>query len=88
MFKNVSAAWHFVLLPQNISKEISERFDFQKAGWGSIKVCVFLGSSKWKTSIFPDKKRKAYILPLKLEIRKKEKIKMGDTVSFDVEIIL
>jgi hypothetical protein len=38
------------------------------------------------TSIFPDRKAGAYLLPLKAEIRKSEKIRAGDTVRFVLEV--
>ncbi|PIP95040.1 MAG: hypothetical protein COW00_17905 [Bdellovibrio sp. CG12_big_fil_rev_8_21_14_0_65_39_13] len=33
-----------------------------------------MGESEWSTSLFPDTKRGAYLLPLKASVRKKEKI--------------
>lgn len=80
------AAWHFVTIPQDISGEIKSLFGDRAKGWGSIPVEITLGSSTWKTSIFPDKKEGAYLLPLKVEIRKKESIHDGDSLNFLLEI--
>ena len=80
------AGWHFVTLPKKQSAEINVRFDLMKRGWGSLPVIVTIGETSWKTSIFPDKKAGAYLLPLKACVRKKEGITEGDTVTFFVEI--
>ena len=58
-----------------------------KSAWGSIRVTVTIGSTRWKTWIFPDKKRGAYLLPLKAAVRAKEKIGPGDAVAATIEIL-
>lgn len=55
-------------------------------GWGSLPVVVTLGKTSWKTSIFPDKREGAYLLPLKADVRKKEGIFKGDIITFYIEI--
>lgn len=80
------AGWHFITLPKKQSAEITKLFGILKQGWGSLPVLVTVGKTSWKTSIFPDKKRGAYLLPLKAEVRKKEGIKVGDTPTFLIEI--
>lgn len=80
------AAWHFITLPKKQSGEITKRFGLLKRGWGSLPVVVTMGDTSWRTSIFPDKKQGAYLLPLKAEVRKKEKIKAGDMVLFSLEV--
>ena len=80
------AAWHFVTIPQEISEDIKSLFGDRAKGWGSLPVEVTIGSSVWKTSIFPDKKEGAYLLPLKAEVRKKENIHLGDSLNFLLEI--
>lgn len=78
--------WHFVTLPKKQSTQIKTRFGPLKRGWGSLPVLVTIGKTNWKTSIFPDKKAGAYLLPLKADVRKKEKIAEGDAITFFVEI--
>jgi len=82
------AAWHFITVPKNNSKEITELFGEAKRGWGSLPVNVIIGKSKWKTSIFPDKKTGTYLLPVKAEIRKSENIVAGDNVDVLINIII
>lgn len=81
-----TAAWRFVTLPRDISNEIGIRYKNQKKGWGSIPVLVTVGKTSWETSIFPDKKSQSYLLPLKLEARKKEGIMDGDKVAVVIRI--
>lgn len=81
-----NAAWHFITVPKDISDDIKRLFGDRARGWGSLPVEIQLGSSTWKTSIFPDKREAAYIRPLKKEIRKKENIQLGDICSFILEI--
>ena len=80
------AAWHFVTLPKKQSTEIRERFEGMKHGWGSLPVTATIGKTSWETSIFPDKKAGAYVLPLKSDVRKKENVKVGDTIALAIEI--
>jgi uncharacterized protein (DUF302 family) len=67
------------------SEDIKKRCKV-KAGFGSVPVMVTIGKTKWKTSIFPDKRSGTYLLPLKAEVRKKESIYSGDNISLIIEI--
>ncbi|AGM06854.1 hypothetical protein AORI_4269 [Amycolatopsis keratiniphila] len=79
--------WTFVSLPQDISEEIREITDGPRRGFGAVRVQVGIGGSKWKTSIFPDSKRGAYVLPVKKAVRKAEGIEEGDVAKVTVELI-
>lgn len=81
------AGWHFITLPKKYSKEIKDNMDIMKRGWGSVKVIAKVGKTAWGTSIFPDKKSDSYLLPIKLEVRKKENIKFDDFVNISIEIL-
>ena len=79
--------WHFITLPQDKSEEIkffSDNHFGKRRGWGSVRVSVNIGGTVWDTSIFPSGSLDAYILPIKAEVRKKQKIVAGD----DVEVVL
>ena len=78
--------WHFVSLPKKQSDAIKKTFSKAARGWGSVPVLVTIGGTSWKTSIFPDKKRGAYLLPLKKDVRTKENITEGDTITFLIKI--
>jgi hypothetical protein len=73
-------------LPKKQSEKINQDFGAKKRGWGSLPVRVTLRTTSWETSIFPDTREGAYLLPLKAEIRKKEKLYADDTVTFTIEL--
>lgn len=80
------AAWHFITVPSDTTKDINFFFQHQKRGWGSLPVTVTIGTTTWLTSIFPDKKTNSYLLPLKAEVRKKENLKAGSPCTVWLEI--
>ncbi len=81
-------AWHFIAVPRKESEKIKSTFGDMKRGFGSLRVIATVGKTKWKTSIFPDSKSGTYFLPLKSEVRKKERVKKGDEIPFTIEILL
>ena len=56
--------------------------------WGAVRVQVTIGHTAWETSIFPHAKLDAYILPIKMDVRKKEKIAAEDNVKVTLKINL
>ncbi len=80
------AGWHFVTLPKKYSAAIQKNHTSLKRGWGSVPVYATIGDTRWKTSIFPDRKNDTYLLPLKAQVRKREDIYSGDTITFSIEI--
>ncbi len=78
------AAWHFATVPLEISKQL-KGFSMPRKGFGSIPVNVTIGKTTWKTSIFPEKKG-TYILPLKKDVRKAEKIIVDNEVEITIKL--
>ena len=72
--EEAACSWNFISLPKELAKEIRGNYKHQEEGWGRLKVTAQIGNSEWKTSIWFDTKHDTYLLPLKAEIRKKEKI--------------
>ena len=72
--------WYFITIPVKESGKIKKICGAYHRGFGSIPVNVQIGESKWKTSIFWEKKG-TYILPVKKEIRKNEDITNGSKVT-------
>jgi hypothetical protein len=73
--------WIFISLPTELAKEIRANLQFLEEGWGRMKTTVKIGNSEWKTSIWFDTKHQTYLLPLKAEIRKKEKIEIDKEIE-------
>src|SRR3989344_2721318 len=79
-------AWHFAHVDKKLSVELKEKYAKVRSGFGSIPVSVKLGTTKWKTSIFPDSRSGTYLLPLKASVRRAEGLSEGDTIIFTLEI--
>ncbi len=81
-------SWHFVNLPEAHADDIKERFGRQAAGFGSIRVQVTMGTSVWKTSLFPDTKRGTYVLPIKKAVRTAEGLRDGSTAKVKLKVLI
>lgn len=79
--------WHFVSLPPEISTDITDITTGIRRGFGSIRVAVTVGSASWRTSIFPDNKTGAYLLPVKKAVRAAERLEVGGQVKARIQII-
>jgi len=71
-----SGAWFFVSLPFDVSDEI-EAVAGPGKGFGSVRVEVTVGSTTWRTSVFPSGERKTYVLPVKKPVRVAEGLEEG-----------
>ncbi|MFS0887178.1 DUF1905 domain-containing protein [Aeromicrobium sp. 179-A 4D2 NHS] len=78
-------AWHFLTLPDDVSDDIDDRTAL-KAGFGSVKVEVTIGSSTWRTSIFPSKEARAFVLPVKKAVRVAEGCEDGSRVRVRLRV--
>jgi hypothetical protein len=79
------AAWVFVTLPHEVADEIADRAT-AGPGFGSVPVVVRIGSTEWRTSLFPDKRAASYVLPVKRVVRRAEGVEPGDIVSVRLEL--
>jgi hypothetical protein len=80
------AAWHFVSLPLDVADDIRATFDTHASGFGSIKVEATVGSTRWATSLFPDKTGGTYLLPIKKAVRVAEDLEPGDMVVVSLRV--
>ena len=58
----------------------------KRRGFGSVKVTVTLGRSRWQTSLFPNKDG-SWFLPVKKPVRVAEGLEYGDPVEVELELI-
>ncbi|KAF0171367.1 MAG: hypothetical protein FD160_3717 [Caulobacteraceae bacterium] len=79
------ASWRFVTLPKDVSQAIRTLTPLRN-GFGSLRVSATVGKTTWKTSLFPSKEQGAFLLPMKADVRKKEKLSDGDMVKVAVEL--
>lgn len=86
-----SAGWRFVTLPHMVSDEIAdevaERGDPARRGFGSVRVEVSCGATTWRTSLFPDRASRSYVLPVKQAVRLAEGLDDGDLVRIRLQPI-
>lgn len=78
--------WTFISLPVNIAKEIRDILKKEEEGWGRLKMTAKIGETEWKTAIWFDTKKNTYLLPLKAEIRKKERIELDKIFAVTIRI--
>lgn len=78
------APHYFVWVPEPEAKQIKEIERLVTYGWGMIPARVTIGDSEWETALWP--KDGSYIVPLKLAIRKKEKLNEGDVITVHLNI--
>ena len=74
------AAWQFVTLPEEIGAQVKFVIGKRK-GFGMVRLKATIGKTSWKTSIFPDKKSGSFLLPVKADVRKAEKLVDGQSVK-------
>lgn len=79
--------WHFVSLPDDVADDIEARFGHRSAGFGSLRVDVTVGATRWQTSVFPDTKRATYILPVKKAVRAAEGLDAGAIARVSLAVI-
>jgi hypothetical protein len=81
------AGWHFVTLPHGVADAIEELTVPTRRGFGSVRVEVTVGSTTWRTSLFPDTKAESYVLPVKKSVRTAERLEAGDDVAARIELV-
>lgn len=78
------APWYFVTIPAEPSDAIKAVSASVTYGWGVIPVIVRIGQTEWTTSLFPKDGR--YLVPLRADIRKAEKLNEGDEVTIHLKV--
>jgi hypothetical protein len=73
------APFHFVTVPEDESIDLEAISSEVSYGWGCIPVGARIGSTRWKTSLFP--KDGGYIVPIKTAVRRTERLELGDVVD-------
>lgn len=83
----------YVLLPDEAAEavagyELMRRLELGKRrGFGSVKVNVALGDSRWSTSTFPLKDKAGWFLPIKKAVQRAEELEEGDLLEIELELL-
>jgi len=80
------SSWHFLTLPEDIAEEIRELAAGHPRPFGTVPAVVTIGSTTWSTSLFADRKRESYVLPVKAAPRKAADLLAGDQVECRLEL--
>jgi hypothetical protein len=79
-------SWSFVTLPLDVADDVRESQVVPPRGFGSVKVEVEVGQSRWSTSVFPDKDSGSYVLPVKQAVRRAAGLEEGDLVTVTLRL--
>lgn len=77
--------WTFVSLPTDVADEVLDLAGPVERGFGSVRVEVTIGTTVWRTSIFPSSD--TYVLPVKKSVRAAEGLSIGDTVRVRIHLV-
>jgi hypothetical protein len=80
-----SDSWIFVTVPPEVSEQIAD-IPRPPSGFGSVRVRVCVGQTRWGTSVFPDAARGCYVLAIKKAVRAAEGIEEGAPVLVELEL--
>lgn len=78
--------WHFVTVPVDVSADIEDLSAGIRRGFGSVRVAVTVGGTRWRTSVFPDGKSGTYLLPVKKAVRQAEDLEVDEDVPVTLEL--
>ena len=85
-------AWHFLTIEGEAADAIriaamtGQWLDKGKGGFGSAKVTATIGETAWRTSVFPQREKGGWLLPVKKVVRVAEGIAEGDVVRLRIEL--
>ena len=78
------APHHFVSVPEPESDRLLDVADLVTYGWGCIPVSGRVGGTSFTTSLFP--KDGGFVVPLKVAVRRAERLELGDTVTVQLHV--
>lgn len=78
--------WWFATVPEEVSDEIADAVPRSGPGFGSVRVTATVGSTTWRTSLFPSREHAAYLLPVKKGVRAAEDLEGGRVAHFRLAV--
>ena len=78
------APFYWVALPAEVCDDVRAEAALASYGWGAIPVRVRIGRTEWETSLLP--RDGGYVLPLKKDVRLREKVGEGDNVAVAMSV--
>ncbi|MDK2761577.1 MAG: DUF1905 domain-containing protein [Sphingopyxis sp.] len=85
------AAWFFLTITGDVADGIrlaamSGQWLDGRKGFGSARVEVAIGETRWRTSVFPHRESGGWLLPVKAAVRRAERLVEGDPVTVTVSL--
>jgi hypothetical protein len=74
-------SWFFVAVPHDLAAHIKSISKGLSPAFGSLSVQAKIGTTRWKTSLFWNGKIQTYVLPVKAEVRRAEKLAIDVTTE-------
>jgi len=59
----------------------------RSGGFGSVKVMVRIGGTRWKSSVFPQNKSSEWFLLVSRKVMRAEDLVEGETLSVELELL-
>jgi hypothetical protein len=78
------APFHFVSVPDEECGALEAASSLVSYGWGMIPVRARIGATNFRTALFP--KDGGYVVPVKVDVRRREKLELGETVTVQLTI--
>ena len=90
---NGNGVWHFVTIDGAAGEALAATALLRKLeglgrGWGSLRVSVTIGETRWQTSVFPQRRADGgaeWLLPVKASVRQAEALVAGEPLSLTLE---
>lgn len=71
-----AAAWFFLTIDGEAGQRIAAASGV-RGGFGSVRVEACIGATSWRTSLFPSREAKGFLLPVKAAVRRAEGLVEG-----------
>ena len=76
----------FLVVPADESREIRAYAFENPRGFRSVRVECTIGEVGWRTSLFP-RKDGGYFLPVKVDVRRRASLAIGDDVTVKLDLL-
>jgi Domain of unknown function (DUF1905) len=78
------APYQFVAVPEAEAELLRDMLTALTYGWGMIPVRGWIGETEFTTSMWP--RNGGYVLPLKVAVRRAERIDLDDDITVRLEV--
>lgn len=76
--------YHFVTVGTEQAAALEAVSGAVSYGWGMVPVTATLGSTNWRTALWPG--NGSYLVPLRDSVRRAEQVELGDVVTVRLAI--